>query len=59
VQHNVIHGLRPRPDARELSAGAAHRAASGLPDAAVSVGDDELLGDATDIMARQRTRQRS
>ena len=41
-----------------VGAGAAHRAASGLPGAAVSFGDDELLGDAADIMARQRTRQR-
>ena len=40
------------------AAGAAHRAASWLPGAAVSFGDYELLGDAADIMARQRTRQR-
>ena len=40
------------------AAGAAHRAASGLPDAAVSFGDYELLGDAADIMARQRTGRR-
>ena len=40
------------------AAGAAHRAASWLPDAAVSFGDYELLGDAADIMARQRTRRR-
>jgi hypothetical protein len=40
------------------AAGAAHRAASWLPGAAISFGDYELLGDAADIMARQRTRQR-
>jgi hypothetical protein len=40
------------------AAGAAHRAASWLPGAAVSFGDYELLGDAADIMATQRTRQR-
>jgi hypothetical protein len=40
------------------AAGAAHRAASWLPGAAVSFGDYESLGDAADIMARQRTRQR-
>jgi hypothetical protein len=40
------------------AAGAAHRAVSWRPGAAVSFGDDELLGDAADIMARQRTRQR-
>ena len=40
------------------AAGAAHRAASRLPGAAVSFGDYESLGDAADIMARQRTRQR-
>jgi hypothetical protein len=45
MQHIAIHGPRPRPDAR------AHIAA-------VSFGDYELLGDAADIMARQRTRQR-
>jgi hypothetical protein len=45
MQHIAIHGPRPRPDAR------AHIAA-------VSFDDDELLGDAADIMARQRTRQR-
>jgi hypothetical protein len=40
------------------AAGAAHRATSWLPGAAVSFGDYELLGDAADIMAGQRTRQR-
>jgi hypothetical protein len=45
MQHIAIHGPRPRPDAR------AHIAA-------VSFGDYDLLGDAADIMARQRTRQR-
>ena len=41
------------------AAGAAHRAANWLPGAAaVSFGDYELLGDAADSMARQRTRQR-
>jgi hypothetical protein len=40
------------------AAGAAHRAASWLPGAAVSFGDYKLLGDAADIIARQRTRQR-
>jgi hypothetical protein len=39
------------------TAGAAHRAASWLPGAAVSFGDYELLGDAANIMARQRTGQ--
>ena len=41
-----------------VGAGAAHRAASGLPGAAVSFGDDELLGDAADIMVSQLTRRR-
>jgi hypothetical protein len=64
MQHIAIHGPRPRPDARAhiaaaaAAAGAAHRAASWLPGAAVGFGDYELLGDAADIMARQRTRQR-
>jgi len=40
------------------AAGATHRAAGWLPGAAVSFGDCELLSDAADIMARQRTRQR-
>jgi hypothetical protein len=40
------------------AAGAAHRAARWLPGAAVSFGDYELLGDAADIIATQRTRQR-
>jgi hypothetical protein len=39
------------------AAGAAHRATSWLP-GAVGFGDHELLGDAADIMARQRTRER-
>jgi hypothetical protein len=42
MQHTAIHGSRPR----------------WLPGAAVSFGDYELLGDAADIMSRQRTRQR-
>ena len=52
---------RPRrryPHRRAAAAGAAHRAANWLPGVAVSFGDYELLGDAADIMARQRTRQR-
>src|SRR5271163_2749006 len=44
--------------AAAAAGGAAHRAASWLPGAAVSIGDYELLGNAADIMARQRTRQR-
>jgi hypothetical protein len=52
MQHIAIHGPRPRPNAR------AHIAARWLPGAVVSFGDYELLGDAADIMARQRTRQR-
>jgi hypothetical protein len=60
MQHIAIHGPRPRPDARAhiTVAGTAHRAASWLSGAAVSFGDYELLGDAADIMARQRARQR-
>jgi hypothetical protein len=60
MQHIAIHGPRPRPDARAhiAAAGAAHRAANWLPGAAASFGDYEVLGDAADIMARQRARQR-
>jgi hypothetical protein len=60
MQHIAIHGPRLRPDARAhiAAAGAAHRAASWLPGAPVSFGEYELLGDAADIMAGQRTRQR-
>ena len=42
MQHIAIHGPRPR----------------WLPGAAVSFGGCELLGDAVDIMAGQRSRQR-
>jgi hypothetical protein len=60
MQHIAIHGPRPRPYARAhiAAAGAAHRDAPWLPGAAISFADYELLGDAADIMARQRTRQR-
>ncbi|MFZ3271867.1 MAG: hypothetical protein WA285_25175 [Mycobacterium sp.] len=65
MKHIAIHGPRPRPDTRaHIAADRAHqeerddRAASGLPGAAVSFGGCELLGDAVDIMAGQRSRQR-
>ena len=60
MQDVAIHGPRPRPDARAhiAAALAAHRAASRLSGAAVSFGDYELFGDAADIMATQRIRQR-
>jgi hypothetical protein len=70
MQHIAIDGVETRAlqqaarmavhdvDILVAAAGAAHRTASWLPGAAVSFGDYELLGDAADIMARQRTRQR-
>jgi hypothetical protein len=70
MQHIAIDGVETRAlqqaarlavhdaDIVIAAAGAAHRAASWLPGAAVGLGDYELLGDAADIMARQRTRQR-
>jgi hypothetical protein len=57
MQHIAIHGPRPRPDARaHIAADRAHQ--EERDGAAASFGDYELLGDAADIMARQRTRQR-
>jgi len=58
VARMAVHDVDILIAAVGAGAGAAHRAASGLPGAAVSFGDYELLGDAADIMARQRTRQR-
>ena len=54
----AVHDVDILVAAAAAAAGAAHRTASWLPGAAVSFGDYELLGDAADIMARQRTRQR-
>ena len=64
--HNYVDMLTAAPivskdeyvDILIAAAGATHRAAGWLPGAAVSFGDCELLSDAADIMARQRTRQR-